>query len=296
MLNRRILRIKAFKALYTYAENPSMSLSELTSIMEQSCEATRSLYLLMLSIVSPLTQEAKSRPAKHFPKFENNFLAPLLDEDPDFQKIVSKRKLAWTNCDVLLRKLFDSICSKDYFAAYNASETSSPAEDAKLFVKIFEEEFVDNADVETYLEDLSIFWIDDLAYALTFCCRTVENLAKGARWSLLPLYQSEMQMEKKDSDKAFITSVLNNAYSHFAEYTDLIAASVPKWDKSRLFVTDQVLIIAGLAEAAACPDIPAKVTINEYVEISKYYGTPNSRSFVNGLLDKLIKENIDKFI
>lgn len=296
MLNRRILRIKAFKALYTYAENPSMSLSELTSVLEQSCEATRSLYLLMLSIISPLTQEAKNRPAKHFPKFENNFLAPLLEEDPDFQKIVSKRKLVWSNCDVLMRKLYDSICSKDYFAAYNASAESSPAEDAKLFVKIFEEEFVDNADVETYLEDLSIYWVDDLAYALTYCCRTVENLAKGARWSLIPLYQSEMQMEKKDSDKAFVTNVLKNAYLHFTEYTDLIAASVPKWDKSRLFVTDQVLIIAGLAEAASCPDIPAKVTINEYVEISKYYGTPNSRSFVNGLLDRLIKENIDKFI
>jgi N utilization substance protein B len=64
----------------------------------------------------------------------------------------------------------------------------------------------------------------------------------------------------------------------------------PKWDRSRICSTDLALIICGLAEAEAFDNIAPKVTINEYVEISKYYSTPESRAFVNGILDKLIKK------
>ena len=82
------------------------------------------------------------------------------------------------------------------------------------------------------------------------------------------------------------------AYGRFAEYSALVAASVSKWDSDRLYATDIVLIVMGLAEAVTFPEIPVRVTINEYVEISKYYSTPKSRGFVNGLLDRLIKEKV----
>ena len=74
----------------------------------------------------------------------------------------------------------------------------------------------------------------------------------------------------------------------------MVAESVSGWEKERLFLTDVVLIAMGLAEAATFPTIPVKVTMNEYVEISKYYGTPKSRSFVNGLLDRLIQKLVDE--
>ncbi|MDO5442300.1 MAG: transcription antitermination factor NusB [Bacteroidia bacterium] len=303
MLNRRILRIKAFKVLYSYAENPAMTLKEAQAQLEISCKSTRNLYLFMLSIIPAITREASARidsaRQKFNPteeeknpnlKFVNNSLAHIIDEDPDFQKVIVKEKLSWEQYDVLLRKLYDSIRSKDWFTAYMASPETSLSEEVKLFTRMYEEEFVDNQDLEDILEDLSIYWNDDLAYALTCCCRTLEGFAKGERWSLPPLYQSEMPGHKgQDSDQVFVTTLLRTAFNGYQSFFDKIASVVPKWDKDRLFIIDIVLIICGIAEAKGFPEIPVKVTINEYVDISKYYSTPKSRSFVNGILDSVIQ-------
>ena len=306
MLNRRILRIKVFKVLYSYAENPSMTLKEAQAQFEISCRSTRRLYLFMLSIIPALTREAAGRiesarqkfnpteEEKHPNlKFVENSLSRILEEDPDFQKIITKEKLSWEQYDVLLRKLYDSVKSKEYYAAYMASPEVSLAQDVKLFTHIFEDEFVDNSELEDILEDLSIYWNDDLAYALTCCCRTMDGFVKGVNWSLPPLYQSEMPGNKgKDSDQEFASKLLITAFCGYQSFFDKIASVVPKWDKERLFVIDIVLIICGIAEAKAFPEIPVKVTINEYVDISKYYSTPKSRSFVNGILDNVIQSMI----
>ncbi len=308
MLNRRILRIKAFKVLYSYAENQSMTLAEAESLLEASCEATRSLYLFMLDIIPYLTAEARTRienaKKKFNPteeernpnlKFTRNLISPLLEQDPDFQKIISRRKLSWDSYDALVRSVYDSICTKDYFKEYMASPESSIAEDAALLIRIFEEEFVDNDELAKILEDMSILWCDDLAYSLTTCCDTLKSLAKGYRWSLPPLYRSEMDLSKNaESDKAFIYKLLRTSFACFGKYAPLVAGNTTQWEKDRLFTVDTVLIVMGLSEAKAFPAMPLRVTINEYVEISKFYSTPKSRSFVNGLLDRLIKKQIEE--
>jgi N utilization substance protein B len=116
-------------------------------------------------------------------------------------------------------------------------------------------------------------------------------LAKGEGWSLLPLYQSELLLgDGVESDKFFVRRLLQASFAGYEKYSAMIAESVTGWEKERLFMTDVVLIAMGLAEVVTFPTIPVKVTMNEYVEISKYYGTPKSRSFVNGLLDKLIQK------
>lgn len=307
MLNRRILRIKAFKVLYSYAENQSMTLAEAESLLEASCEATRSLYLFMLDIIPYLTAEARTRienaQKKFNPteeernpnlKFTRNLISPLLEQDPDFQKIITRRKLSWEPYDALVRSVYDSICTKDYFKEYMASPESSIAEDAALLIRIFEEEFVDNEELAKILEDMSILWCDDLAYSLTTCCDTLKSLAKGYRWSLPPLYRSEMDLSKNaESDKAFIYKLLRTSFACFGKYAPLVAGNTTQWEKDRLFTVDTVLIVMGLSEAKAFPSMPLRVTINEYVEISKFYSTPKSRSFVNGLLDRLIKKQIE---
>ena len=304
MLNRRILRIKAFKVLYSSVLSGDMSLSQAESQLEQSCEAVRDLYIYMLGIVSPLTKIAKDRieaaKAKFNPteeernpnmKFADNLLAQALDADIDFQKVFSKKKFSWKEYDLLLKKIMTSVASKEYFAEYMASPERSIAEDCKLFIRIFEEEFVDLEELEQILEDKSIYWNDDLAYALTWCCKTFKGFAKGENWSLLPLYQSEMlKGDGVESDKYFVRKLLQAAFAGYERYSAMVAESVAGWEKERLFSTDVVLIVMGLAEIATFPTIPVKVSMNEYVEISKFYGTPKSRSFVNGLLDRLIQK------
>jgi N utilization substance protein B len=281
-----------------------MSLSQAESQLELSCEATRDLYIYMLGIISPLTKIAKDRieaaKAKFNPteeeknpnmKFAENALAALLDSDQDFQKVFKKKKFDWSQYDLLLKKIMTSVASKDYFAEYMASENRSLAEDCKLFTRIYEEEFEDCVELEKLLEDKSLYWNDDLAYSLTWCCKTLKNISKGEKWSLIPLYQSEMlKGEGVESDKFFVRKLLQASFAGYEKYSAMVAESVTGWEKERLFSTDIVLIAMGLAESVSFPTIPVKVTMNEYVEISKFYGTPKSRSFVNGLLDKLVQQ------
>jgi N utilization substance protein B len=302
MLNRRILRIKAFKTLYGSVLSGDMTLAQAEANLEASCEATRDLYIYMLGVVSPLTEIARERieasRTKFNPteeeknpnmKFVENSLAVVLNQDVDFQKIFSKKKFSWAQYDLVLKKIFSSIQEKDYFKSYMESSERSLSEDCKLFTRIFEEEFVDCQELEHLLEEKSIHWNDDLAYSLTWCCKTLKSLAKGQSWSLLPLYQSELLSgEGVESDKFFVRKLLQVAYAGYEKYSAMVAESVEGWEKERLFSTDVVLIAMGLAEVVTFPTIPVKVTMNEYVEISKYYGTPKSRSFVNGLLDKLV--------
>jgi N utilization substance protein B len=304
MLNRRILRIKAFKVLYGSVLAENMSLSQAEAQLELSCEAARDLYIYMLGIVSPLTNIAKERieaaKLKFNPteeernpnmKFAENALARLLDEDVDFQKVFKKKKFDWAQYDLLLKNIMTSISSKEYFAEYMASEKRSLADDCKLFIRIFEEEFVDSKELEMLLEEKSLYWNDDLAYSLTWCCKTLKSIAKGEKWSMLPLYQSEMMSgEGVESDKFFARKLLQASFAGYQKYSALVADTVVGWEKERLFSTDVVLIVMGLVEAVTFPTIPIKVTMNEYVEISKFYGTPKSRSFVNGILDKLIQQ------
>ncbi len=307
MLNRIILRIKAFKVLYSSVLADNMSLAQAEAQLELSCESTRDLYIYMLGIVSPLTKIAQERietaKSKFNPteeernpnmKFAENALAGLLDGDADFQKIYKKKKFDWTQYDIVLKKIMTSIASKDYYAEYMASPERSLAEDCKLFIRIFEEEFVDSEEIERLLEDQSLYWNDDLAYSLTWCCKTLKTLAKGEGWSLIPLYQSEMlRGDGVESDKLFVRKLLQASFAGYEKYSTMVAESVSGWEKERLFSTDVVLIVMGLAETVTFPNIPVKVSINEYVEISKFYGTAKSCSFVNGLLDKLVQQLVN---
>lgn len=304
MLNRRILRIKAFKVLYANILAGNSSLAQAETQLDQSCEATRDLYLYMLSVVPALTQIAKDRleaaKTKLRPtevdlnpntKFADNALAKLIAEDVDLNKLLAKKKYSWGQYDLILKKVMTSVASKEYFQKYMESDMVSLAEDCKLFTKIFEEEFVDLEELEMMLEEKSLYWNDDLAYALTWCCRSFKDFAAGKSWSMLPLYQSDM-LEGPDveSDNRFVHKLLQSSYAAYEKYAAMVADSVTGWERERLFSTDVVLIAMGLAEAVTFPEIPVKVTLNEYVEIAKFYGTPKSRAFVNGLLDRLIQK------
>ena len=300
MLNRRILRIKAFKAVYSLAENPGTDAKDILSQLDRSCEAARDLYLYLLGIIVPITREAEARIAaargKFNPsveelnpnmKFVENRIAEILAGDPDFAKLSAKKKFSWDQCDVLLRHLYDNIRSRDYYKAYMESGKSSLKEDAALWADIFASEFEDNEELVPILEDISIWWNDDLEYALNWCCRTCDSLGKGEPWKLLPLYMNELT-GKGDSDREFVHKTVRTACAKYDEYCEKVASISSKWELGRICVTDLALIVCGLAEAASFPEIPVKVVINEYVEISKYYSTPESRAFVNGILDKLL--------
>ena len=308
MLNRRILRIKAFKVLYAYAQNPDLTLKQALESLDSSCEATRDLYLYMMQLVPALTAEAAKRieaaRGKFNPteeelhpnlRFVQSGIPALLEADPDFARLTEKKQFSWENNDALLHKLYENLKTRPYYSEYMEAPQTSLKADAALWTQLFTEELEDDEDLAAILEDLSIHWADDLPYALNCCIRSFEEMARQGRWDFPPLYQSDIMKargKEVQSDREFVHALLSAAYGRYQEYYGLVAGSVSKWDQDRLYTTDIVLIALGLAEAGTFQDIPARVSINEYVEIAKYYSTPKSRTFVNGLLDKLIKEHV----
>ena len=294
MLNRRILRIKAFKALYSSVilreSGAETTIQDAEKLLADSCESSRSLYVLMLGLVPALTAVAgtKKNPDS---KFVGNALAKLIDEDIDFQKTWKKYKYSWDQYDLILKKIYASICEKKYYMDYLSREGSSLAEDCKLFTRIYEEEIVDAEGLDEILESMDINWNDDLAYCLTWCCRTFKSFADGDHWRQLPLYQSDILAKSGksvESDQAFVVKLLQTAYATYDKYSAMISESVPSFDRERLVVTDVCLMVCCLAEVTNFPTIPVRVSLNEYVEISKFYGTPKSSIFVNGILDRLV--------
>jgi N utilization substance protein B len=306
MLNRRILRVKAFKVLYAYAENQDLTLKEALASLDASCEATRDLYLYMMAVIPALTAEAARRieaaRGKFNPteedlnprmRFAQNAVSALLLEDPDFQRLTEKKKISWANNDALVNNLYETLWTRSWFQAYLDGEEASLQADIRLWQQFFQEELEDNEELLAILEDSSIFWADELPYVLGTCIRSLEEMGRTGRWSYPPLYQSDIlaaQGKPAESDHDFVHKLVTASYGRYAEYSALVAGSVSKWDQDRLYTTDTVLIVMGLTEAETFPNIPVKVSINEYVEISKYYSTPKSRGFVNGLLDRLMKE------
>ena len=306
MLNRRILRVKAFKVLYAYAENQDLTLKEALASLDASCEATRDLYLYMMAVIPALTAEAARRieaaRGKFNPteedlhprmRFAQNAVSALLLEDPDFQRLTEKKKISWANNDALVNNLYETLKTRPWFQAYLDGKEASLQADIRLWQQFFQEELEDNEELLAILEDSSIFWADELPYVLGTCIRSLEEMGRTGRWSYPPLYQSDIlaaQGKPAESDHDFVHKLVTASYGRYAEYSALVAGSVSKWDQDRLYTTDTVLIVMGLTEAETFPNIPVKVSINEYVEISKYYSTPKSRGFVNGLLDRLMKE------
>jgi len=294
MLNRRILRIKAFEALYSSVilkeGGVDIKIDDAEKELRESCEAVRDLYIFMMGLVPALTAIEKARKS-HDEKFAENKLAKLLEEDVDFSKIWKKSGYSWAQYDLILKKISAKVAEAPYYAKYISSAESSLAEDCRLFTRIFENEILEAEGLDEILESMSLHWNDDLGYALTFCCRTFKALAEGERWSMPPLYQSDIlakEGKKVESDQSFVLKLLQNAYASYDKYSEIISDSVPGFDKDRLVATDVCIMVCCLAEIVNFPTIPVKVSLNEYVEISKFFGTPKSSVFVNGLLDRLV--------
>ena len=302
MLNRRLIRIKVFKVLYSVVTSGSDSLIEAGKTLDYSCEKTLHLYYFILNCAAALAGAARSRietglkkfnptPEERNPnrKFADNAVSAYLSADPRFVKFCEDHGLVWNDdMSVLVRRLLACLSTRDYFQEYMASDTRSLEEDCGLFIRIFSdlELFEDNEELAAALEDMSLFWIDDLGFVLSVIVRNLEVLrAKGT----MPVPGVFL----KDDDREFAKELMRAAMTGYRKYMDIVVANTSNWDPDRVVTTDLVLIVQGIAEAVRFPNIPLKVTINEYVEISKFYSTGNSRVFVNGLLDRILRKMVD---
>jgi N utilization substance protein B len=298
MLSRRLIRIKAFKTLFAYVGSGSDNAAAAQKTLVESCDKVKDLYYFLLNISNSLVTVAEEKIAAGLRKFRpteeeahpnlkfvHNRFAQLLSDDPEFGRYCQKHGLTWGEWDPFVRRVYNSIVTKDYFINYMASGEDSFEEDCRLFSCIFEDEFEDNEELLSILEDLSLLWIDDVPFVLNTIIAGIAETRHKKR-----IYHPNTFL--KEDDKAFALRLLAEAIARYPEYVDLISARLDNWKSERLVSTDVVLLVLGITEAVVFPTIPVKVTINEYVEISKYYSTPNSRIFVNGMLDRIIQEKV----
>lgn len=302
MINRRLIRIKVFKVLYSMVASGSDSLVEAEKALKYSCDKTLHLYYFILNAAVALGNAAEARiqtglkkfnptPEERNPnrKFADNHVSAWLRQNERFTKYCEDQGLVWTeDLALVIRKILAALSEKEYFREYMASQTRSMAEDCALFVRIFSdpELFEDNEELESFLEDMSLFWIDDLGYVLGVIVRNLEILGKRGTMPFPDVFL-------KDDDREFAYELLRAAVTGYHKYMDIVVANTSNWDPDRVVITDLVMIIQGVAEAVRFSNIPLKVTINEYVDISKFYSTANSRVFVNGLLDRILRKMVD---
>ena len=297
MINRVLIRIKVIQVIYAYYKNSGKSIKAAEDEVFFSLSKAYDLYKFLLLLIAAVTHYASDRIAFNMKKvrpteedlnpnlkFVNNRLAMQIEANEELIKFREKSKLDWVNYSDFLRRLLDTIIESDIYKEYMASDTSSYEEDRELWRKLYKNFIFNNEELDSLLEELSLYWNDDKAIVDTFVLKTIKrfNEDEEEQQALLPEYKDDEDIEY--AHKLFRASIQNAD-----EYRNMMSESSKNWDMSRLAFMDVVIMQTALAEITTFPQIPLNVTLNEYVEIAKYYSTPKSSSFINGLLDSIIK-------
>jgi len=303
MLNRRHIRIKVMQIIYAYRGSESDDIKKDERFLINSMDNTYNLYLIMLSLLVEVQAKAEDylikSQKKHLAtseekspnrKFVNNELLKLLKENTVLQQTLRERKLNnWKldgeYVDVIFRALLKSELYKDYMA----TKLSSFKEDKIFTIDFFKEIVAPNDKLYDYLEDKNITWIDDLPVVNTAIVKLLrKSNANINEHHFLP------KLFKDVEDRDFAMELLNKTMLYLTAFSSEIEGKTANWDKDRIANIDFVLLQMAICELQKFPSIPMKVTINEYLEIAKEYSTPKSSVFINGILDNLVKEYIDK--
>ncbi len=303
MLNRRHIRIKVMQIIYAFQGSESDDLKKNERFLLQSMENMYNLYLLVLSLMIEVQAKAEDylvkSQKKHLAtseeknpnrKFINNELLALLKNNALLAEELENRKINnWKlddeYVDILFRALLDSELYKDYMA----TKVSTFKEDKLFVIDMFKEIIAPNDKLYEYLEDKNITWLDDLPVINTTIVKLLRKVkAQTTESHFVP------KLFKDLDDRDFATDLLKKTLLNLSAYSKEIEGKTANWDKERIANIDFVLLQMAICEFQKFPSIPVKVTINEYLEIAKEYSTPKSSVFINGILDKLVKEYTDK--
>ena len=303
MLSRRFIRVKVFKILFSSVHSQNFDQAVAEKELLASFEKTRQLYYLLLSLPVELANYAQSRIYiglnKYQPtdeeinpnlRFVNNKAITILEKGKALVK-AREHGLNWALHKGYIKKLYEQFRKEPYFIEYmNAPQEPGFAEDLKLLQDFFSDQPEDDPDLYTLLEDQSLYRADDIAYVCNIILAQLAGMKEGKD---MPAHPS---LFNNQEDKDFATELLAHSLAHYKEFVGYIEKFAQNWDLERIAATDTILIVMGVAESVAFPQIPVKVTLNEIVEISKYYSTDNSKMFVNGILDKIIKHLVQEGI
>lgn len=302
MLNRRHIRIKVMQTLYAFNGTESDNLKKDEVFLLQSLENTYDLYLLLLSLLVEVQKRAEDYQGKSQQKFFatqdeknpnrkfiNNEVLQHLKNNEVLKAEYEKRKIDYWYLDFeYIDIVFKAIMESSVYVGYMATKTSDFKED-KLFIEdIYSEIIAPNEKLYEYIEDKKLTWVDDLPVVNTVILKLLKKFkANAVSTHFTP------KLFKDDDDRDFAVELLKKTILNRSKFNEEIQSKTTNWDADRIASLDAVLLQMAICEFQKFPSIPVKVTINEYIDIAKEYSTPKSSLFINGVLDKIVKEYSD---
>ena len=272
-------------------------MSVATKNLTHSIDSTYQLYFQMLALVPALAEYARERIEiglnKKLPTYddlhpnyrfvESNVIS-IFEHTESLTKRAAKEGLDWDTHPEVVRNIFDKMTQSDFYQKYMQAERTSFRDELSVVEEIFVQCVQDNEMVEQALEDISIHWADDLDYVLTMVVRTLRALRPEAeQLALLPQFKNE-------DDEKFATDLFTRAVVAHSENIALLEKYTQNWDMERIAFMDIIILSVAITELTQFPYIPVKVSLDEYIEISRYYSTLGSPQFINGILDKAVTD------
>ncbi len=217
-------------------------------------------------------------------KFVNNQLIQLIDESVSLKEYLETNQLSnWELDDEYVKEIWKLTKESKNYASYMKSQVSNFQEDKEFVVAIYKAVLAPNDKLAEYFEDATISWVDDIPFVNTWVVKTLNGLNPKQPLRLGRLYKDE-------DDKKFVVDLFRKVVLNHSEFEKEIEDKTPNWDTDRIAEIDMILIKMAITEFLKFPSIPTSVTINEYIEISKDYSTDRSSFFINGVLDKILKD------
>jgi len=283
------------QALYSFFQHEKADPAHFERELFKSLDKIYDLYLLILALMTDLHHVAlrviDEKKNKHLPnkedlnpnlKFANNTLLKSISENKELAGLLEKRKINWQNDSDIVRKIFNDIRTGQVYKKYLEAPNTGVKEDRDFVIAVITEHLSENELLISLFEERNIHWADDTFVAYNSVIRNFEDF--NGEFKVQPLLKDE----KDDLD--FMSLLFNKTILYRQHFEELIDKHTKNWEIERIANMDMLLMEMALAEIMYIPNVPVKASLNEYIDISKEYSTPNSKIFVNGVLDKVIAE------
>lgn len=296
MLSRRLLRIKVVKNLYAHLKSGSTSLKASEKNLIESIDKAYDLYFQMMSLIVEVARYAESRQEvakqKKLPTYEDlnpnrrfvdNAVVNLLATSDSVCDEIARRRLSWANHSDIVKDIYNRMLDSDFYKSYMSASINTFSDDRRFVEEFYTSLNEDEALAET-LDEMSLLWNDDLGFAIYMVVRTVSTLKQShTEVRILPQFKS-------DDDLEFAKTLFIKALVQYEDNQEIVDRYTRNWDVERIAFMDNLILATAIAELTNFESIPVKVTLDEWIEISKYYSSPTSSNFINGVLDKVVEE------
>ena len=298
MISRRIIRTKVLQILYAHVSTPEKSISSSENELHFSIQKTYDLYHLLLALPIELSDYAEKmiemRKLKNFPtsaelnpnlRFVSNRLISKLKSNKDLGAYIQKNKVNWSNSQELVKKIYQSMVEAEEYANYLAQEEDNFQNDRRFCEDFYAEILLKSEFVFNEFEEQSIYWNDDLDFVVSMVIKTLKKFREESNVNdhLSSLYKDE-------EDREFTVKLFRKTLAKSEENRKTIETYTKNWDVDRVATMDILIMELALTELTEFPSVPIKVTLNEYIELAKYYSTQRSSIFINGVLDRITKD------